>query len=200
MQQQLKQSKPLIINDISNTATGFFQIPAGTTAQRPATPLDGMRRYNTTTLRDEFYANGAWQNHVRLGGDTFTGTVTAPSIVSDFITTKRLKTIVQRITVTGTTQTIDLTLGNRILLNLSGATGTVVLTLNGATEGESWTLDIIQSTTARFVVYPNNTKQRGGLGVNVYNNPNVPVANLVDKVGFDFDGTNFNINPSFNYQ
>lgn len=62
-------------SNVANTATGFLQLPRGTTAQRPSTPLDGMRRYNTTTLRDEFYANGAWRNHARLEGDTFTGNV-----------------------------------------------------------------------------------------------------------------------------
>ena len=76
----LNKANDTITGDIGNTSTGFFRIPSGTTAQRPATPLDGMRRYNTTTLRDEFYANGTWQNHSRLSGDTFTGAISATGI------------------------------------------------------------------------------------------------------------------------
>ncbi len=32
----------------------------GTTAQRPASPVNGMVRYNTTILRVEGYANNTW--------------------------------------------------------------------------------------------------------------------------------------------
>lgn len=41
-------------------STGAVKIPAGTTAQRPASPVNGMVRYNTTTLRVEGYANNTW--------------------------------------------------------------------------------------------------------------------------------------------
>lgn len=42
--------------------TGFFRLPAGTTAQRPAAPLNGMIRFNTETNRPEAYQNGSWVN------------------------------------------------------------------------------------------------------------------------------------------
>jgi len=77
---KLTKSGDTITGDIDNTATGYFRLPNGTTAQRPATPLNGMRRYNTDTLRDEFYANGSWQNHARLTGDTFTGAISATNL------------------------------------------------------------------------------------------------------------------------
>lgn len=41
-------------------STGAVKIPSGTTAQRPASPVNGMIRYNTTTLRVEGYANNTW--------------------------------------------------------------------------------------------------------------------------------------------
>ena len=40
--------------------TGASVIPAGTTAQRPASPSNGYLRYNTELLSMEGYINGAW--------------------------------------------------------------------------------------------------------------------------------------------
>ena len=40
--------------------TGAAYIPAGTTAQRPATPANGYLRYNTDLLSMEAYTNGMW--------------------------------------------------------------------------------------------------------------------------------------------
>ena len=77
---KLTKSGDTITGDIGNTSTGYFRLPNGTTAQRPASPANGMRRYNTDTLRDEFYANGSWQNHARLSGDTFTGNIFASNL------------------------------------------------------------------------------------------------------------------------
>lgn len=41
-------------------STGAVIVPSGTTAQRPASPVNGMVRYNTTTLSIEGYANNTW--------------------------------------------------------------------------------------------------------------------------------------------
>lgn len=57
------------------SATDAFRMPSGTTAQRPASPANGDRRFNTETGRDEFFAAGAWRNHARLDGDVFSGRV-----------------------------------------------------------------------------------------------------------------------------
>lgn len=40
--------------------TGAAQLPTGTTAQRPATPVNGQVRYNSTTGQSEIYQNGFW--------------------------------------------------------------------------------------------------------------------------------------------
>jgi hypothetical protein len=45
--------------------TGYMLIPKGTTAQRPAVPVDGEMRYNTDTNQFEGYQGGAWG---QLGG------------------------------------------------------------------------------------------------------------------------------------
>jgi hypothetical protein len=56
---------PTSVSDQDNTSTGFFDLPSGTTAQRPASPNNGMARYNTTTTKFEFYQNGEWLNYVQ---------------------------------------------------------------------------------------------------------------------------------------
>ena len=40
--------------------TGFLKLPAGTTAQRPASPVTGMVRFNTTLGYAEVYTGSAW--------------------------------------------------------------------------------------------------------------------------------------------
>jgi hypothetical protein len=40
---------------------GFVRLPVGTTAQRPS-PLTGMMRFNSNTLKVEYYNGTAWAN------------------------------------------------------------------------------------------------------------------------------------------
>lgn len=42
------------------TGTSSVKLPAGTTAQRPGAPTDGMIRYNSTLNTFEGYVNGNW--------------------------------------------------------------------------------------------------------------------------------------------
>lgn len=56
--------------------TGAIQIPSGTTASRPASPVNGDLRYNTTTQTFEGYANGVWGAIVSGSGVTSVGTGT----------------------------------------------------------------------------------------------------------------------------
>lgn len=51
----MAQLKSLTIND-----TGFIRLPAGTIAQRPATPTAGMMRYNTDLSCNEYYDGNTW--------------------------------------------------------------------------------------------------------------------------------------------
>jgi hypothetical protein len=61
--------------------TESVQVPAGTTAQRPAVPVNGDIRYNTDTSRFEIYAGSSWTT---IGaGD---GTVTSVSGTANQIT------------------------------------------------------------------------------------------------------------------
>lgn len=47
---------------IIGNSTDYWQMPSGTTAQRP-TASNGMFRYNSTTAKFEVYQNGAWVNY-----------------------------------------------------------------------------------------------------------------------------------------
>ena len=46
---------PADVSDQANTSTGYFDLPAGTTAQRPASPASGMVRFNTSIGEPEWY-------------------------------------------------------------------------------------------------------------------------------------------------
>ena len=56
--------------NINMTGTGAIDVAAGTTAQRPGTPSNGMFRYNSTDNAFEGYANGAWGAIGGAGGAT----------------------------------------------------------------------------------------------------------------------------------
>lgn len=49
-----------ILKNLTIDDTGHLQIPAGTTAQRPAAPSQGMIRYNTELLTNEYYNGTQW--------------------------------------------------------------------------------------------------------------------------------------------
>ena len=42
--------------------TNTLQLPSGTTAQRPANPIEGMIRFNSTIGINEVFMNNAWEN------------------------------------------------------------------------------------------------------------------------------------------
>ena len=46
----------------SSSATGAIQLPSGTTAQRPSSPVNGMIRHSTTSGTIEAYIEGSWVN------------------------------------------------------------------------------------------------------------------------------------------
>ena len=62
--QTVTAPSPTAVSDQANTSTGYFDLPSGTTAQRPASPSAGMIRHNTTNGQPEWYdaVNGVWIN------------------------------------------------------------------------------------------------------------------------------------------
>ena len=55
--------QPASISDKLNTSTGYLDLPTGTTSERPASPVNGMTRYNTTINEFEVYQNGRWTQY-----------------------------------------------------------------------------------------------------------------------------------------
>ena len=52
---------PASISDKTNTSTGAFDLPVGTTAERPGSPSTGMVRYNSDRSEYEVYDDSAWK-------------------------------------------------------------------------------------------------------------------------------------------
>jgi hypothetical protein len=46
--------------NVTLSSTGALTVPSGTTAQRPASPVVGMLRYNTTIPQLEIYLGSNW--------------------------------------------------------------------------------------------------------------------------------------------
>lgn len=53
-------STPAAVSDQANTSTGYFDIPAGTTAQRPSSCTTGGMRHNTTLGYPEWFDGTTW--------------------------------------------------------------------------------------------------------------------------------------------
>ncbi len=58
------------VTNLDIAGTGSIKIPVGTTAERPASPVAGMMRINTTTGKLEYYYNSGWNS---IGAVTATG-------------------------------------------------------------------------------------------------------------------------------
>ena len=71
--------------------TGYLQVPSGTTAQQPGSPVEGMIRYNTTAAYIEGYSNGAWKDLTASSGgggltwNEVTGTSQALAVDNGYI-------------------------------------------------------------------------------------------------------------------
>ena len=73
------------------STTGSARLPVGTTGQRDASPVDGMIRYNSTTMGFEGYFNGQWQS---VGGGQMFGNSSVKAV------SYNAQTISENITVT----------------------------------------------------------------------------------------------------
>ena len=58
---------PTSVSDQDNSSTGYFDLPAGTTAERPVSPATGYTRINTTNNSLEVYSAGTWNTVQSFG-------------------------------------------------------------------------------------------------------------------------------------
>lgn len=86
-------SSPTVSLDLSGR-TDAIRLPAGTTAQQPASPTDGMLRFNTTNSNLEYSSGGTW-TALGSGGSSSFSTITGPGAIG--------------ITAGGTNQNVTLT-------------------------------------------------------------------------------------------
>ena len=56
----LQKAGDTITGNIDNSATGYFDLPAGTTGQRPGSPTTGMVRFNSDLIAYEGYNGTGW--------------------------------------------------------------------------------------------------------------------------------------------
>ena len=73
---------PTAVSDQANSSTGYFDLPAGTTAQRPGSPSSGNMRYNSDTNSFEGYNGSAWGSiggGASAGGAIYENTLTISS-------------------------------------------------------------------------------------------------------------------------
>ena len=87
-----------------------------------------------------------------------TGSYADNSITSAKLSKNIGVTQADTVTPAGTTQTLDLNLGNVQVLDLDTASGDVTLTLSNPLKGSRYLIFIIQGFPARDVIWPANVK------------------------------------------
>ena len=70
----IDSASPAGVSDKANTSTGSFDVPSGTTAERPSSPSTGETRFNSTLNRMEYYDGYNW-----LGMNELSGYITSAS-------------------------------------------------------------------------------------------------------------------------
>jgi len=106
--------------NVKLTGSGFLDIPAGTTQERPSTPNNGMIRYNSTLSRYEGYSGQTWGT---LGGGAVGGG-------TDKVFYTNEKSITSNFTLVGTLNAMSagpISIASGVSVTVSsGATWTVV--------------------------------------------------------------------------
>ena len=115
--------------------TGGVVVPVGTTAQRTASPTNGILRYNTTLAQFEAYTNGAW-SVLSTGSTGVTSVATGVGLLGGPITTAGTIDIDTTVvaTLTGTQALTNKTISgaNNTLTNIANASLTnSAITING---------------------------------------------------------------------
>lgn len=136
--------------------------------------------------------NSTWQkinDHQHTGsgdGNQLIGASLTDNSITKLQLSKNIAVTQQTLTPSGTTETIDWNLGNKVILDLSSATGTVTLTINNPIEGANYRIKVIQGGTLRLLVWPAAVKWQDGQEPSQFMEINTD--NLID---LDHDGTSY---------
>jgi hypothetical protein len=142
---------PASVSDQTNTSTGFFDLPSGTTAQRPVSPVSGATRFNTTLNCVESYStiSSKWEALVyfTVPNAPTIGTATATGLTSATVTyTAPVDT--------GAATSTQVITSYTAVASPGGATGTVsqagsgTITVNGLTQGQAYTFVVFATNAA----------------------------------------------------
>jgi len=68
---------PTAVSDQTNSSTGYFDLPAGTTAQRPGSPTTGASRFNSDLGFAEYWTGTQWATYGNLSVSTISYLIAA---------------------------------------------------------------------------------------------------------------------------
>jgi len=136
--------------------------------------------------------NATWKkinDHTHTGsgdGNKLSGSSLADNSIGKTQLEKNIAGYKQVLVTAGIAQTVDLNLGNNVDIDLSAATGTVVMTVNNPIEGAKYNFTLRHGATVRVVTWPASFIFPGGEEPTQYSS-----INSVDLVECLYDGTNF---------
>lgn len=149
-------------------------------------PTQGTTNWGAT-LKNTTWTKISSHDHTGSGN----GAKLSTAAINDYqITTQKLSknyghTQAATVTPAGTSQTLDLNLGNVQKIDLGSASGNVTLTLSNMLAGSEYLILIVQGATPRSLVWPANVKWPQGQEIMLSQ-----TGSMVDYVKGYYDGTN----------
>jgi len=166
--------------------TEYVKMPAGTTAQRPDTPVNGMMRYNTDSLVFEGYINGAWTSFASTGVGVISVN-TGTGLTGGPITSSGTISIDNTGVTAGSYTAANITVNAQGQLTSASSNTSLVNTFSGGTTG----LTPATATTGAVTLAGTLNVANGGTGANTLTgyvkgtgttamtaSPTVPVGDL----------------------
>lgn len=152
----------------------------------------------TVTAKENFVTNFGSSLSIKttkVGQATMSERLLIDSDGSIKITGQQYSALPSLVSPTTNAIALDWNTGNGQAITLTGATGTVTVTLTNPKAGAVYLIKVTQSsTTARNITWPANIKWSGSVV------PTITTAlNAIDTVALFYDGTNYYANISQNY-
>lgn len=141
--------------------TEYVKMPAGTTAQRPDTPVNGMMRYNTDSLVFEGYINGAWTSFASTGVGVISVN-TGTGLTGGPITSSGTISIDNTGVTAGSYTAANITVNAQGQLTAASSNTSLVNTFSGGTTG----LTPATATTGAITLAGTLNVANGGTGAN----------------------------------